>query len=311
MLNTIFATKREMTQVWTKQGKRMPVTKCVIDDNVILGQQKCFVTDHEDKNFSQKPALILEIGYGKKKLKNTSKPLRKIIEQSGFSFGVRQIKGVRMPVNAENDVETQTDQFKVGEILDIDQVLKVGDVVKVQGISKGHGFAGVIKRYGMRGGPKTRGQSDRHRAVGSIGGQTPGKVWKGKRMPGHYGVDTTTVFNLVVVHIDPETKEVWLSGPIPGHLNSTVRITNTGVSKVLELDKDASGIKTAVEPKTEEENSSEDKSADEKDSKSEKESEPVTQSSADKKEDKQEDKQEGQAKETKKPEAKEENKSTK
>jgi large subunit ribosomal protein L3 len=253
MLNTIFATKREMSQVWTKQGKRMPVTKCRVDDNVILGQQKCLTTDNQDKNFTQKPALILEIGYGKKKLKNTSKPLRTIIKQSGFSFGVKQVRGVKMPL--KDDAESNT--FKNGDILDLNQILKVGDVVKVQGVSKGHGFAGVVKRYGMRGGPKTRGQSDRHRAVGSIGGQTPGKVWKGKRMPGHYGVENTTVANLTVVHIDFETKEVWLSGPIPGHINSIVRITNTGLTKDFELDEAASGIKSKIESKPTGEQSSE------------------------------------------------------
>lgn len=265
----------------------MPVTKCKVDDNVILGQQKCMINDQDKKNFSQKPALILEIGYGKKKLKNTSKPLRTIIEQSGFSFGVKQVKGVRMPLNDGDDNETQADAFKVGNLIDLNQVLKVGDVVKVQGTSKGHGFAGVVKRYGMRGGPKTRGQSDRHRAVGSIGGQTPGKVWKGKRMPGHYGVDTTTVTNLVVVHIDSENKEVWLSGPIPGHINATVKITNTGSSKDIQLDETASGIKPMVESKPEEEKTAEAKPAA-------------------KEEDKQSSKPEAEVKENKKSEEKEE-----
>lgn len=272
----------------------MPVTKCKVDDNVILGQQKCMINDQDKKNFSQKPALILEIGYGKKKLKNTSKPLRTIIEQSGFSFGVKQVKGVRMPLNDGDDNETQADAFKVGNLIDLNQVLKVGDVVKVQGTSKGHGFAGVVKRYGMRGGPKTRGQSDRHRAVGSIGGQTPGKVWKGKRMPGHYGVDTTTVTNLVVVHIDSENKEVWLSGPIPGHINATVKITNTGSSKDIQLDETASGIKPMVESKPEvvESKPEEKKTAEAK--------------PAAKEEDKQSSKPEAEVKENKKSEEKEE-----
>ena len=251
MLDTIFATKGEMTQVWTKQGKRIPVTRCIVDNNVILGQQKCVITDHANSSFTQKPALILEVGYGKKKLKNTSKPLRTIIEKSGFSFGVRQIRGIRLPIDENQAEGDESSIFKIGEIIDVDQVLSVGDVVKVQGTSKGHGFSGVVKRYGMKGGPKTRGQSDRHRAVGSIGSQTPGKVWKGKRMPGHYGVETTTVSSLVVVHLDLENKEVWLSGPIPGHLNSTVQITKMGTSKKFELDEVASGIEPQKEIVTE------------------------------------------------------------
>lgn len=241
MLDTIFATKREMTQVWTKQGKRLPVTRCRVDENVILGQQKCLVTDRSSSQFAQNPHLILEIGYGKKKLKNTTKPLRTIIEKSGFSFGFKQIRGIRIPLIEES--ETVSQDYQIGKIVAIDEVLSVGDVVKVQGVSKGRGFSGVIKRHGMSGGPKTQGQSDRSRAVGSIGSQTPGKVWKGKRMPGHFGVDNITVANLIVIHIDPETREVWLNGPVPGHINSIIKISKTGNSNKIELNLEASGIK--------------------------------------------------------------------
>lgn len=245
MLDTIFATKREMTQVWTKQGKRLPVTRCRVDENVILGQQKCLVTDRSSSQFAQNPHLILEIGYGKKKLKNTTKPLRTIIEKSGFSFGFKQIKGVRIPLNEESEAAIQ--EYKVGKTVEIDEVLSVGDVVKVQGISKGRGFSGVIKRHGMSGGPKTQGQSDRSRAVGSIGSQTPGKVWKGKRMPGHFGVDNITIANLTVIHIDPDTREVWLNGPVPGHINSIIKINKTGKNNKINLNFEASGIKIKEE----------------------------------------------------------------
>ncbi len=248
MLDTIFATKREMTQVWTKQGKRLPVTRCRVDENVILGQQKCFITDRSGTQFSQKPHLILEIGYGKKKLKNTTKPLRTIIEKSGFSFGFKQIKGVRIPLLEE--AESANKDYKVGKIVEINDVLSVGDVVTVQGVSKGRGFSGVIKRHGMSGGPKTQGQSDRSRAVGSIGSQTPGKVWKGKRMPGHFGVENITVANLTVIHIDQESNEIWLNGPVPGHINSIIKVSKTGSSKKIDLNLEASGIK--VDEKKEE-----------------------------------------------------------
>ena len=249
MLDTIFATKREMTQVWTKQGKRLPVTRCVVDENVILGTQKCLVTDRSNSQYTKKPYLILEVGYGKKKLKNVTKPLRTIIQKSGFSFGFKQIKGIKVPLIEDSDESN----YQVGKEVLIDDALKVGDVVKVQGVSKGKGFGGVVKRYGMRGGPKTRGQSDRHRAVGSIGGQTPGKVWKGKRMPGHLGDETVTVFNLTVIHIDQESKEVWLSGPVPGHFNSIIKIIKTGIINKIELDNQASGIKVLDEKDEKEE----------------------------------------------------------
>jgi large subunit ribosomal protein L3 len=250
MLNTIFATKGMMSQAWTRQGKRLPITKCKVDQNVVLGTQKCFVKVWQDSTFKNQLSLILEIGYGKKKLKNTPKPLRTIIEQSGFSFGFKQIRGVKVELN-----ETDTDQeppFKIGQVFTADQVLQVGDIVKVQGTSKGKGFAGVVKRHGMAGGPKTRGQSDRERAVGSIGASADwGRVFKGKRMPGHLGDETVTVTNLTVVHIDEENNEVWLSGPVPGHTNGIIRITKTGDSKSIELNPLASGIEVKKEEPTE------------------------------------------------------------
>ncbi len=253
MLNTIFATKGMMSQAWTTQDKRLPITKCKVDQNVVLGTQKCFVKVWQNSTFKNQSSLILEIGYGKKKLKNTPKPLRTIIEQSGFSFGFKQIRGVELDLS-KND-QDQEIPFKVGQVLNADQVLQVGDVVKVQGTSKGRGFAGVVKRYGMAGGQKTRGQSDRARAVGSIGaGTTPGKVFKGKRMPGQLGDETVTVTNLTVVHLDKENNEVWLSGPIPGHINSIIRITKTGENKPIKLNLSASGIKVEEASKAQDEN---------------------------------------------------------
>ena len=128
------------------------------------------------------------------------------------------------------------ENFKRGQTIKIDQVLEVGDVVAVQGVSKGRGFAGVVKRYGFHGGPRTHGQSDRQRAPGSIGsGTDPGRVWKGKKMSGHYGFETKTVSGLVVVNIDLDNREIWVSGPVPGHKNSIVRIKKTGVKKDIKL----------------------------------------------------------------------------
>jgi large subunit ribosomal protein L3 len=242
MLNTIFATKGGMSQAWTKDGKRLPVTKCLVDQNIILGTQKAVVKVSQNSTFKKQPCLILEIGYGRKKLKNTPKPLRTKIEQSGFSFGPKQIRGIRLFF--EEELQEEKIPFKAGQTINLEQVLEVGDVVKVQGSSKGRGFAGVVKRYGMAGGPRTHGQRDRERAVGSIGASADwGHVFKGKKMPGHYGNETVTVRNLTVVHIDPDKKEVWLSGPIPGHRNSIISITKIDKKNNLELDKVASGIK--------------------------------------------------------------------
>ncbi|HQM16113.1 MAG TPA: 50S ribosomal protein L3, partial [Candidatus Woesebacteria bacterium] len=238
---TIFATKREMTQIWTKQGKRVPVTRCVVGDNIVIGQQQAVLNDRSTGAFVTKQTQILEVGYGQKKLKNTHQPLRSKIEKSGFSYGVKQIKGLR--INQEDNEQTLP---QVGSLIKLDQVLAVGDQVKISGISKGRGFSGAIKRHGMHGTQRTRGQSDRQRTIGSIGGQTPGKVWKGHHMPGRFGNTPVTVFNLTVVHLNPVTNEIWLSGPVPGHLNSTLQITKTGEAKKIELDYEASGLQAVV-----------------------------------------------------------------
>ena len=133
--------------------------------------------------------------------------------------------------------------MKVGDKVEANQIIKVGDLVKVRGTTKGKGFAGAVKRHGFKGGPKTHGQSDRQRAVGSIGsGTTPGRVLKGKRMPGQMGDVELTVKGLVILHIDPIKQELWLSGPVPGSISSTVEIMPTGKTKELELDAKASGI---------------------------------------------------------------------
>ena len=115
-------------------------------------------------------------------------------------------------------------EFEVGQEIKAD-VFEVGEPIKVIGTSKGKGFSGVVRRWGFRGGPKTHGQSDRHRSPGSIGaGTSPGRVWPGKKMPGHYGVDRVTVKGLKIVATDPEKDVVLVRGPIPGANNGIVRI---------------------------------------------------------------------------------------
>jgi len=115
-------------------------------------------------------------------------------------------------------------EFEVGQEIKAD-VFEVGEPIKVIGTSKGKGFSGVVRRWGFRGGPKTHGQSDRHRSPGSIGaGTSPGRVWPGKKMPGHYGVDRVTVKGLKIVATDPEKNVVLVRGPIPGANKGIVRI---------------------------------------------------------------------------------------
>jgi large subunit ribosomal protein L3 len=219
MLNTIFATKIEMSQAWSKQGKRLPITKLKVEANAVISSKQ-----------TQDGQQTLEIGYGLKKLKNLKKPVQEQVKKSGYAFGVKQIKGVKWAAQEETVAPS------VGSTLNLAEIIQVGDEVAIQGETKGRGFAGAVKRYGFHGGPKTHGQSDRTRAVGSIGsGTTPGRVWKGKRMPGHYGCETKTVAGLVIVHVDAANNEIWVNGPVPGSRNSIVKISKTGQSRDIQL----------------------------------------------------------------------------
>lgn len=115
-------------------------------------------------------------------------------------------------------------EFEVGQEIKAD-VFEVGETIRVIGTSKGKGFSGVVRRWGFHGGPKTHGQSDRHRAPGSIGaGTSPGRVWPGTKMAGHFGVDRVTVKGLKVVATDIDKNVLLVRGPIPGANNGIVRI---------------------------------------------------------------------------------------
>jgi ribosomal protein L3 len=110
--------------------------------------------------------------------------------------------------------------------------LKSGDLVKVTGISKGKGFAGVVKRWGFKGGPKTHGQSDRQRSPGSIGQTTtPGRVYKGKKMAGRMGGVKATLKGLTVMEADEKEKVLMIKGLVPGAKNGELIIQKYGESK--------------------------------------------------------------------------------
>lgn len=114
-------------------------------------------------------------------------------------------------------------EYEVGQQLGVD-VFTAGDLVDVTGVSKGHGFTGVIARHNFRRGPKSHG-SDHHRAPGSVGAGTyPGRVWKGTRMAGHMGNEQVTVKKLKVVRIDPERNLILVKGAVPGARNGLLLV---------------------------------------------------------------------------------------
>jgi large subunit ribosomal protein L3 len=114
--------------------------------------------------------------------------------------------------------EVRTDEVpELGTEIKFDELLHPGDKISVSGISKGKGFAGVVKKFHFAGGPRTHGQSDRERAPGSSGSTTtPGRVYKGKRRAGHMGVEKVTVKNLVVHKVDIERRVLLIEGSVPG-----------------------------------------------------------------------------------------------
>lgn len=117
--------------------------------------------------------------------------------------------------------------YRLGQELKVD-IFQEGDRVKVTGTSKGKGFAGVVKRWGFAGGPKTHGQSDRHRAPGSIGGASwPSRVWKGMKMAGRMGSERVTILNLKVVKVDLEQNVLLVKGAVPGARNGYLLIQRT------------------------------------------------------------------------------------
>lgn len=206
-MNTVLGTKSEMTTRYDSAGKRLTVTIVNVEPNTVVEKKSVEKAGYD--------AVVLGIGSKKRGTKALMKKL------SGAGKVPKHIKETR-----------GADPVEVGAQVKVSDVLAVGDVVAVTGVTKGKGFTGVVKRYNFRGGPKTHGQSDRHRARGSLGsGTTPGRVFPGLRMAGRHGGSTSTVRNLIVVHINEANGQVLLSGPVPGHRNGLVIITKIGEKK--------------------------------------------------------------------------------
>lgn len=166
----------------------------------------------------------VQLGFGEKKTKNMTKPLLEHLRgviQKDSKVAPRFLREVRGPAD-----------LKVGDLISADQVLEPGDLVKVTGVSKGKGFAGVVKRWHFAGGPRTHGQSDRERAPGSIGQTTtPGRVFKGKKMAGRMGGQRVAVKNLIVLEVNPKTFEVLILGVVPGNKDGLLEIEKIGKAK--------------------------------------------------------------------------------
>jgi large subunit ribosomal protein L3 len=202
-MNSILAKKVEQGQKFLENGLRIPVTKLAVNGNVVVAIK----TEARDKYSA------VQLGFDKKTKKMAPKS-----NKSPYQF----LREVRM---ADAEVVPA-----VGDVIKASEIFKPGDVINVTGISKGKGYAGGVKRYHFKGGPRTHGQSDRERAPGAIGsGTTPGRVIKGKRMAGRMGQDTVTVTNLKIVAVDDNF--ILVKGLVPGSRNTLLTLKKVGEDK--------------------------------------------------------------------------------
>ncbi len=210
MINALLGTKKNMTSTYDARGRRVGATIIEVKPN--------FVT--QLKNTDKDGYEAIQLGYGTKK--SVKKP----------QLGIGKKAGLETPIRWFKEVSKEGEDLKPGTEVTLTQVFSIGDSVKVTGTSKGKGFQGGVRRHGFHGGPKTHGQSDRHRAPGSIGsGTTPGRVYKGKKMAGHMGVDQVTTKGLEIVGIHREKNLLMIKGSIPGPTDGLIMITKTGVIK--------------------------------------------------------------------------------
>lgn len=212
MINVLLGQKIGMDTRFDQRGGKIPVT--------LIKAGPCPVVQVKTEQTNGYSAV--QIGWGKKKPKRTSRPMSGHVKKAGLKAAPRFLREARSVKDPE---------VKVGDLLKVDQVFSPGDKVAVAGISKGRGFAGGMKRWGFQGGPATHGQSDRKRAVGSIGAQGVARVLPGKKMPGRMGGKKATVLGLTVVDLDPESDSLWVKGAIPGPRKGLVVIKKIGLMK--------------------------------------------------------------------------------
>jgi len=198
-----------MTRIFTEDGVSIPVTVVEVEANRVT-QVKTLETDGY---------RALQVTTGVKKASRVNKPQAGHFAKAGVDAG-RGLWEFRLNTDEGNDIE-------VGAELNVD-VFAENTKVDVTGTSKGKGFAGVIKRYNFAMQDATHGNSISHRAPGSIGMcQTPGRVFKGKKMAGHMGAERVTVQRLDVVRVDAENNILLIKGAIPGAINGTVFVNPT------------------------------------------------------------------------------------
>ena len=208
MAKAILGRKLGMTQIFTEEGRVIPVTVVESGNNFVL-QNKTDETDGYN---------AVQIGFGDVKEKNVTKPLKGHFEKAGVK-AVRFIREMRLSTPSE---------YNVGDTIGVD-IFAAGDLVDVVGTSKGKGFAGGIKRHNFARGPMGHG-SKSHREPGSTGAMISGpggRVLKGKKLPGRMGGERVTVQRLTIVRVDSDRNLILIKGAIPGPKKGFVVIKDT------------------------------------------------------------------------------------
>ena len=208
MSKAILGRKLGMTQIFTEEGKVVPVTVIETGNNVVI-QNK--TTESDGYN-------AVQLGFGEIKEKHLTKPLKGRFDKAGVE-PVKFIREMRLAAPSE---------YKVGDKIGVD-IFEAGQLVDVTGISKGKGFAGTVKRHGFARGPMGHG-SKSHREPGSTGAMISGhggRVLKGKKLPGHMGNERVTVQRLTLVKVDADRNLLLIKGAVPGPKKGLLMIKET------------------------------------------------------------------------------------
>lgn len=203
VITGLIGRKLGMTHVFDEQGRMVAVTAVELGPCYVLQVR----TPERDGYFA------VQVGFGEQKRQRVNKPMQGVFRKADLPRPLRYLREFR--VIAGEPVS--------GQEIRVEHVFQSGEIVKVTGISKGKGFAGVVRRYGFAGGPKTHG-SMTHRRPLSSGATGPQRVFKGKRMPGRMGGERVTIRGLTIFAIQPEQNLVLIKGSVPGGNGSIVYV---------------------------------------------------------------------------------------
>ncbi len=249
MLNSLIGKKTYQSQGFLQDGTRVPLTGVKVSGNIVT---QIKTSDKEGYNSIQlgidakKRSNKAILGHANKALVNASKQTQtekstkdnlktQNTTATSVSTNVSQAnslaKASSVPKYFREVRLEDVSGFDLGSEINVAEVFAAGDVIDVTGVSKGKGWAGGVKRYHFKGGPRTHGQSDRERAPGSIGQTTtPGRVYKGKKMAGRMGTDTVTVKNLEIIEVTDDGV-LLVKGLVPGRINGLLMVKKVGENK--------------------------------------------------------------------------------